>query len=120
MKVLDIEAPANILALELMMSVHWGGQRGCERRDLRSDFDREYVCSSLWWGVVKSLAPIGGGRVVLVDTRKFGIKYKKPPRRRPCAFGHVCFRGDCVAKLPLMRIANHDSVGGEGIGGSGA
>jgi hypothetical protein len=27
---------------------------------------------------------------------------------------------DCVAKLPLMRIANHDSVGGDGIGGSGA
>jgi len=30
------------------------------------------------------------------------------------------FAPDCVAKLPLMRIANHDSVGGEGIGGSGA
>src|SRR6478752_5608189 len=25
---------------------------------------------------------------------------------------HVRFRGDCVAKLPLMRIANRDSVGG--------
>jgi hypothetical protein len=32
----------------------------------------------------------------------------------------VCFAPDCVAKLPLMRIANHDSVGGDGIGGSGA
>jgi len=28
--------------------------------------------------------------------------------------------GDCVAKHPLMRIANHDSVGGDGIGWSGA
>jgi len=33
---------------------------------------------------------------------------------------NVRFRGDCVAKLPLMRIANHDSVGRDGIGGSGA
>ena len=74
MKVLDIEAPANILALELMTSVHWGRQRGCERRDLRSDFDREYVCSSLWWGVVKSLTPIGGGPVGLVRTQKVRIK----------------------------------------------
>jgi hypothetical protein len=31
-----------------------------------------------------------------------------------------CSPIDCVAKLPLMRIANHDSVGGDGIGGSGA
>jgi hypothetical protein len=27
---------------------------------------------------------------------------------------------DCVAKLPLRRLANRDSVGGEGISGSGA
>jgi hypothetical protein len=33
---------------------------------------------------------------------------------------HVRCWGDSVAKLPLMRIANHDSVGGDGIGGSGA
>jgi hypothetical protein len=33
---------------------------------------------------------------------------------------NVRFWGDCVAKLPLMRIANHDSVGRDGIGGSGA
>ena len=32
----------------------------------------------------------------------------------------VRFQEDCVAKLPLMRIANHDSVGRDGIGGSGA
>jgi hypothetical protein len=29
-------------------------------------------------------------------------------------------RWDCVAKLPLMRIANHDSVGRDGIGRSSA
>jgi hypothetical protein len=33
---------------------------------------------------------------------------------------NVRFTPDCVAKLPLMRIANRDSVGGDGIGGSGA
>ena len=33
---------------------------------------------------------------------------------------NVRLRRDCVAKLPLMRIANHDSLGGDGIGGSGA
>jgi hypothetical protein len=32
----------------------------------------------------------------------------------------VRYKQDCVAKLRLMRIANHDSVGGDGIGGSGA
>jgi hypothetical protein len=32
---------------------------------------------------------------------------------------HVGSALDCVAKLPLMRIAKHDSVGGNGIGGSG-
>ena len=31
---------------------------------------------------------------------------------------HVCSQGDCVAKLPLRRLRNHDSVGGEGISGS--
>jgi hypothetical protein len=31
---------------------------------------------------------------------------------------HVCTQGDCVAKLPLRRLRNHDSVGGEGISGS--
>jgi len=35
-------------------------------------------------------------------------------------FGNIRWVPDCVAKLPLMRIANHDSVGGDGIGGSGA
>ena len=34
--------------------------------------------------------------------------------------GEVRFSLDSVAKHPLMRIANHDSVGGDGIGGSGA
>jgi hypothetical protein len=38
----------------------------------------------------------------------------------PIAPTNVGFGGDCVAKLPLMRIANHDSVGEDGIGGSGA
>jgi hypothetical protein len=43
------------------------------------------------------------------------------PNRKSSMGAHVfCFAPDCVAKLPLMRIANHDSVGGEGIGGSGA
>jgi hypothetical protein len=33
---------------------------------------------------------------------------------------HVCFSPDCVAKLLLRRLANRDSVGRGGIGGSGA
>ena len=33
---------------------------------------------------------------------------------------HVCSQGDSVAKLPLRRLRNHDSVGGEGISGSSA
>ena len=44
-----------------------------------------------------------------------GSKGEVTARRR-----HVRFALDCVAKLPLMRIANHDSVGGDGIGGSSA
>ena len=32
----------------------------------------------------------------------------------------VSFILDCVAKFPLMRIANYDFVGGDGIGGGGA
>jgi hypothetical protein len=32
----------------------------------------------------------------------------------------VRYAHDCVAKLPLMRIANHDSVWWTGSGGSGA
>jgi hypothetical protein len=39
----------------------------------------EYVRSSPG-GVVKSLALIGAGPVVLVHTQKVGIKYKKPLR----------------------------------------
>ena len=30
---------------------------------------------------------------------------------------HVCSQGDCVAKLPLRRLRNPDSVGGAGISG---
>jgi hypothetical protein len=51
-------------------------------RASRSDFDREYVYSSLWWGWSNLWRPSGGGPVVPVHTQKIGIKYKKPPTRR--------------------------------------
>src|ERR1700675_3390094 len=62
-----------------MMSVHWvKADMGCERRDLI--LTSEYVRTSPRWGVVKSLALIGAEPVGLVHSKKFGIKYKEPPR----------------------------------------
>ena len=51
---------------------------GCERRDLI--LTREYVRSSPWWGVVKSLALIGAGPVGVIRTQKlqFFLKRKSP------------------------------------------
>jgi hypothetical protein len=52
--------------------------------------------------------------------RKTGRSESGQTRTWTLATREVRFTPDCVAKLPLMRIANHDSVGGDGIGGSGA
>jgi hypothetical protein len=55
---------------------------------------------------------------------------RRHPRRPKASLGpqadvvaqlwDVCCTFDCVAKLPLRRLANRDSVDGEGISGSGA
>jgi hypothetical protein len=59
------------------MSVHWV-KADMRLRASRSDFDPRVRPLKPTVGVVKSLALIGAGPVVLVHTHKAGIKYKKP------------------------------------------
>ncbi len=82
----------------------------CEHRDLiltRS----ECVRSSPWWGVVKSLAPIGAGPVGLVHTHRVGIKYKKPPRLAPTEFSqwlvHTVANVDGASAYEPIAIHEH-------------
>jgi hypothetical protein len=86
--------------------------RGCARIDSRPDTAKIGSADRVEVHHARLLAVIG-----VRKTFPHGLGQNRKSSTQANVFR---FAPDCVAKLPLMRIANHDSVGGEGIGGSGA
>jgi hypothetical protein len=58
---------------------------------------------------------VGAAALPLVVRTAWSLDYPTRPVRVL-----VGFPADCVAKLPLRRLTNDDSVGCDGIGGSGS